>query len=143
MARKQKNTIEYFPHTVIHGKKMAYIRSKYKNNGYAVWFMLLEQLGKSDYHHIDLSDDVSKMYLSSEFMISEKLLFEIINDLVKLGDFDKEIWETHSVLYNQKFVDNIEDVYTKRSNSCVTRDSLLRLLREKGDLLCDKGDGNG
>ena len=125
MARKQRNDIDYFPHSVSHGKKMFYLRSKYKNDGYAVWFLLLEELGKADNHYLDLKDDVSRMYLSSSFMIEESLLMNIIQDLVKFKEFDTELWEKESILFNQNFVDSIEDAYKKRVNQCVTKTSLI------------------
>ena len=134
MARAQRNDIDYFPHSVKHGKKMFYIRSKFGNDGYAVWFMLLEQLGKTNYHYLDLKDEVQLMYLSSEFKVDENILMEIINTLVKFDEFDKELWEKESILYNEKFVDNIKDAYKKRSNECVSKTTLLILLTSKGRL---------
>ena len=132
MARKSRNDIDYFPHSVNHGKKMFYIRSKYKNDGYAVWFMLLEHLGRANYHFLDLLDKVELMYLSSEFSVTEELLIEIINSLVEFGEFDKELWEKESILFNEKFIDNISDAYRKRGNEIINKKSLLRLLEAKG-----------
>ena len=83
MARKERNNIDYFPHSVSHGKKMFYLRDKFNNDGYAVWFMLLEELGKADYHYLDLKDDIQLMYLSSEFKVSELMLNEIIEEIMK------------------------------------------------------------
>ena len=140
MARKERNNIDYFPHSVTHGKKMFYLRQKYQNNGYSVWFMLLEELGKSNYHYLDLSDDIQKMYLSSEFMVSEILLNEIITDLVKLGEFDVELWNNESILYNEKFVDNIKDAYKKRNNECIDKNSLVSLLLSKSRIKPSKSN---
>jgi hypothetical protein len=78
MARKERNNVDYFPHSVIHGKKMFYIRNKYKNDGYATWFILLEKLGSSEYHYLDLKEEMELMYLSSEIMIEVDLLDKII-----------------------------------------------------------------
>jgi len=132
MARKERNDIDYFPHSVSHGKKMFYLRATYGNDGYAVWFMLLEHLGKASYHYLDLSDDIELMYLSSEFKVSEIVLKEIINSLVKFGEFDAELWNENSILFNEKFVENISDAYKKRNNDCINKKSLLLLLEAKG-----------
>ena len=132
MARKEKNNVEYFPHSVNHGKKMFCIRSKYKNDGYAVWFMLIEQLGKADNHYLDLKDDVQMIYLSSELMVDETVLLDIINMLVKLNVFDSELWNKERILYNQEFVESIADAYKKRNNKCIDRNSLILLLISKG-----------
>ncbi|MGB0896856.1 MAG: DUF4373 domain-containing protein [Flavobacteriaceae bacterium] len=132
MARKERNNIDYFPHSVSHGKKMFYLRDKFKNDGYAVWFMLLEELGKADYHYLDLKDPIQLMYLSSEFKVSELMLNEIIETLVKFDEFDKELWSKEKILFNQKFNENISDAYKKRNNDCINKDSLLSLLIAKG-----------
>jgi hypothetical protein len=71
MARQERNDVDYFPHPVNHGKKMHYILNKYKNDGYTVWFRLLEELGKADYHYLDLSDEVQIMYLASTFLVTQ------------------------------------------------------------------------
>ena len=131
MARKSRNNVDYFPHSVSHGKKMFYIRSKFGNDGYAIWFMLLEKIGAAEYHYLDLSDKIQMMYLSSEFMVSEIVMKEVIDLLVEFGEFDAELWSEYKVLFNQKFIDNIEDAYSKRGNDCINRNSLLRLLSSK------------
>ena len=132
MARKERNNVDYFPHPVNHGKKMFYLRDKFGNNGYAVWFMLLEQLGKAESHYLNLKDDVELMYLSSEFKVSEEILIDIINTLVKFGEFDSQLWEENRVLFNTKFIENISDAYKKRNNNCIDKNSLLLLLSDKG-----------
>lgn len=132
MARKERNSVDYFPHSVNHGKKMFYLRDRFGNDGYAVWFMLLEQLGKSNYHYLDLSDDIEMMYLSSEFKVSELKLNEIISSLVKFGEFDKELWENNKILFNEKFNENISDAYKKRNNECPDREMLISVLKSKG-----------
>jgi len=132
MARKERNSVDYFPHSVTHGRKMFYLRSKFQNDGYAVWFILLEQLGKSEYHYLDLSDKIQLMYLSSECMVSEVVLKEIIKTLVDFEEFDKELWDNYNILFNEKFIDNISDAYKKRNNKCIDKNSLVTLLLAKG-----------
>lgn len=138
MARKERNSVDYFPHSVTHGRKMFYLRSKFGNDGYAVWFMLLEQLGKSEYHYLDLKDKIQLMYLSSEFMVTEIVLKEIISILVDFEEFDKELWDEQSILYNEKFIENVSDAYKKRNNECIDKKSLLSLLSSKGRSLSPK-----
>jgi len=105
--------------------------------------MLLEHIGKSSYHYLDLSDNIELMYLSSEFKVSEAVLREIINALVKFGEFDKELWEENSILFNEKFIENISDAYKKRNNDCVNKESLVVLLHSKGILKHLKSNPNG
>ena len=58
MARPQRRNVDYFPHYISHGMKMQYIQNKFGNDGYATWFKIMEKLGSSNDHHIDLSDDL-------------------------------------------------------------------------------------
>lgn len=134
MARGELNSVEYFPHSVTHGKGMFYMREKYANDGYAVWFILLEKLGKAEYHYIDVKDEIQLMYLSAECKVSVSILHDMIVDLVRLGEFDRELWEEESILYNQKFVDSIKDAYKKRRNECIDKNTLHILLQTKGRL---------
>lgn len=137
MARTKKNNVDYFPHYVSHGKKMFCLRAKYKNDGYAVWFMLLEKLGNAENHYLDLSSETEKIYLSSELMVSEEVLFDIINMLVTLEVFDSELWHKENILYNQEFVNNIQDVYNRRTGrECINRESLINILSSMGRNKC-------
>lgn len=132
MARPERNNVDYFPHGVIHGKKMSYIRKVYGNDGYAAWFILLEKLGKADFHYLDLKDEIEIMYLASEILVSEDLLNRIVTDLVRMGVFDRELWEKENILFNQTFIESVHDAYKKRANDCVDRESLLTHLSIKG-----------
>ena len=107
MARPERNNVDYFPHPVIHGKKMFYLRSKYKNDGYTVWFMLLEELGKANFHYLDFQDGTQLMFLSSQMIVSETTIIEIIEALIKFGEFDQQLWD-EKILFCQKFIDSIE-----------------------------------
>lgn len=132
MARPVRNDIDYFPHPVSHGKKMSYLEKKYGNDGYATWFKILEELGSTEFHYLNLSDEVQIMFLSDRCMISEEVLISIINDLVKLREFDKDLWENDKILFNEKFIESIKDAYKKRNNKCVDKKSLLTLLQGLG-----------
>jgi len=131
-ARKQKNTVDYFPHLIRGGKTMFIIESKYKNDGYATWFKILERLGTSENHFIDLSDNKEIMYLASTCNINEDLLNSIINDLVDLGKFDKDLWN-HNIIWSQDFVDNISDLYQRRKSEIPTKELIYKHLKVKYD----------
>ena len=131
MARQQKNNVEYFPHEVKEGKKMHYIESKYGNDGYAVWYKLLAELGGANYHYLDISDNITIMFLSASFKVSEELLKSIIFDIAVFGDFDAQLYKL-GILYNQRFVDSIKDAYLKRKYSVINKELLFELLQAKG-----------
>jgi len=131
MARGQRKDVDYFPHECNHGRKMNIIETRYGNDGYALWFKLLEQLGKANNHYINIADDTNLMFLSSVFRLSEERTLTILSDLAKLGGIDKFLFETHKVIYSQKFVDSIQDAYRKRNSSCIEYGGVLEELGVK------------
>jgi len=116
MAYEKQNTVDYFPHSVGHGRKMFIIRNQFGNDGYAVWFMLLEELGKANNHVLDLSDNTQVLYLCAEFKIQKELFFDIINTLVGFDEFDELLWKEAKVVYSEKFISSIKDAYKRRKN---------------------------
>jgi hypothetical protein len=126
MARQERNNVDYFPHLVTHGKNMYIIDKKYGNDGYVVWFRTLEELGRVDFHHLDLGDETRLLHLASLCNVSEERYLEIITMLVKLGEFDEDLFEKKRVLWDQEFIDSIQDAYRKRVNPCITAEELYK-----------------
>lgn len=124
MARPEKNTVEYFPFICKEGKAMFYIEQKYGNDGYATWIKILRQLAVTNYHYLNLSDATELMFLSAKCRVDEETLLNIILDLSKLGEFDSDMWEKHKVVYCDKFMENIKNVYEKRSNDILSYDQI-------------------
>ncbi len=87
------------------------------NDGYAVWFKLLELLGRSDGHYYDCTKTVDRDYLVSLMKVPEETVTEIINTLVEMEKLDRELWEERKIIWCQQFVDNLQDVYSKRTVS--------------------------
>ena len=140
MSRKKKNTVDYFPHLIEPGKSMFIIESTHKNDGYAVWFKILERLGKSENHFIDLGDQKELMYVASKCYVSTDLLTEIIGDLVQLGEFDEQLWTKKQVIWCQKFIDNIADVYKRRDAELPTLEQVCTTYKLKCQHINDNDD---
>jgi len=131
MARPERNTVDYFPHLISDGKKMFSIENKYKNDGYATWFKILEKLATTEFHYLDLNDEGEIMYLAAKCHISEQTLLSIITDLTRLSVFDKMLWE-NKIIWCQSFIDSIQDAYYRRNNKCMNYDSLCKHLKSLG-----------
>lgn len=128
MAREQRRDVDYFPHPCSHGRKMHIIETKYGNDGYAVWFKLLEQLGAANNHYIDISEEMNFMYLVSLFRVDEETAKSILSDLAKLGAIDRILYEDHKVIFSEKFVDSVKDAYRKRTSQVPEYSDVLELL---------------
>jgi hypothetical protein len=128
MARQQRNDVDYFPFYCKEGKAMHYIESQYGNNGYATWIKILRSLATTNYHFLNLSDKKELMFLATKCRVSEPELINIINDLVSLDEFDKELWAENQIVYCPKLIDSIRDAYKKRSNKLFNREELCAYL---------------
>lgn len=111
---------------------MFYIEQNYGNDGFATFVKLLRELAKTDYHYLDLSNNMTMMFISARCRVSKEMLEKIIADLVELGKFDKVLWTENRIIWCQDFIDNIQDAYSKRNNKCITYDGLLHLLHGLG-----------
>lgn len=117
MARPPKlQRVDYFPHMCIHnGKTLFILEQRYKEKGYTFWFKLLEKLGSTTGHALDLSDAAEWELFQVRSYCDESLCDEIMALLVRLDAIDGELWSTRRVVWCQNFVDNIADVYHKRN----------------------------
>lgn len=131
MARLERKNVDYFPHPCSNGDKMKYLRSKFGNDGYATWYVILEKLGRSEFHYIDLSQEMSLMFLADECIVDEKTLTDIIEVLVKFNEFDLEIWNGYKTIYCEKFIGNIADAWKNRKTEIPSREFILTLLSQK------------
>lgn len=132
MARPERNSVDYFPFICEDGNKMYVIEEKYGNDGFATFVKILRELAKAEYHYLNLSKGFRVMYLSAKCKVKEDILIKIIDDLVELEKFDRELWEKNKVIWCQDFVDSIQDAYSKRKNDCITYEGLLSLLPSLG-----------
>ena len=117
MGRTAKSGVDYFSHdTGAHNRKtISALRSRFGNDGYAFWFILLELLGEQQNLSLDCSDEINWIYLCTETQVSEKAAAEMLSLLSRVNAIDKELWINHQVIWCQGFADRLKDVYKKRS----------------------------
>jgi len=104
---------------------MFILEQKYGNDGYAFWFKLLEMLGNSEGHYIDLNDQTEWEFLTSKTRVSDETSEEILNLLAKLDAIDKELWDSR-IVWSQNFVDRIKDAYRNRLSEMPNKPDFLR-----------------
>ncbi len=114
MARRSRETIDYFPHDVNHGKTMKILEERYRNDGYAFWFKLLEVLGKYPGHYLDCNNETDWYFLMSETHVDENTCTGILDLLAKLDAIDRDLWKGARTVWSQNFVNRLEEVYKKR-----------------------------
>jgi hypothetical protein len=114
MSRNKTNTAEFFPHRVNHGKTMFKLEAKYSNDGYAFLFKLCEMLGAAENHYLDLSDTGDWDFFVIKMRISEEKCTAILADLVAWNKLDKELYEDHKIVWYEKFVQGLSQLYLNR-----------------------------
>lgn len=117
-GRKDKNTVDYFPHYCVAGKTRYILESKFGNDGYAVLFKTFELLGSSENHYYDFRTIEHQEFVSALTKIQVPELIKIYDLLSNLGTIHGELWG-HKILYSPKFVENVQDAYKRRSNLCM------------------------
>ena len=123
MARPKKRTVDYFPHQCKHGKTMFILEQKYGNDGYAFWFKLLELLGSTEGHYLQLENPADWEFLQAKTRLDDGFCREILDLLARLEAIDRELWESHRVVWSQNFVDGVTEVYRNRKVETPSRPS--------------------
>jgi len=125
MSRPKKNSVDYFPHQCSHGATMFILEQKYGNNGYAFWFKLLELLGKTENHYLDINDISKWQYIQAYVKLDENVCREILNLLSDLKAIDPELYET-GIIWSDNFLAGISDVYRNRTAEIPVKPDFLR-----------------
>jgi hypothetical protein len=115
VARTQKDVVSYFPHdaNACSGDTLTVLQSRFGNDGYAFWFKLLEKLASTDGHYLDCRNSTKWQLLLAKTGVNEITGVEIMKLLVEMQAIDEELWQS-SVIWCQKLVENIADVYKNR-----------------------------
>lgn len=124
MARPQKSTVDYFPLDCQLGDSINAIENIFGNDGFVVWIKLLQKLGRTEYHYIDIRNSVQKALFISIFKIPKERVLEILDMLASLECIDSELWK-YKIIYSQNFVNRISDAYRNRKNEILTREAIF------------------
>lgn len=116
MGRPRKQTADYFPHFVADGRTKFVLEDGWGNDGYAFWFKLLELLCKSDGHYYNCAENGNKRYLTALTKVDDAKADAILEALAEMGKIDRELWEQAQVIWCQNLVDNLADMYSKRTD---------------------------
>jgi len=104
LARPLKEGMDYFPHDVnaTSDKKIEALRALYGNDGYAFYFIMLEQIYQESSFELLISDAETReetlLILSKKIGITQEKFTQILNTALKWGCFDKKSFNDHGVL---------------------------------------------
>lgn len=129
MARPTKATVDYFPHDTEHGKTLFILENTWGNDGYATWFKILERLGSSKNHVINMNDPGEAAYTAAYCKVSQDTLFAILDQCSALNAINPDLWRK-KLIYSQNFVNNVTDAYRKRLEKLPSEESIKKLYFE-------------
>lgn len=131
MARKEKYTLDYYPHYAIQGDIVNVIQELYGNDGYAVLHKNYEQFCLRDNQYIDLSNYSTLAVIAAYCKVTKERYLEIVEELVKLDAYDKDFWEQKKILISEKFMENTKEAYSRRKNEAPNFERLKNKLQQK------------
>lgn len=119
-GRKQKRSVDYFPHFVESGKTLFTLEKMFGNNGYSTPFKVLEILASTEDHFCDFSAEEDWLYICAKLNLDEDLSLKILGMMAKLDFIDKHLYE-NKVLWCGNLVENLRPVYEKRKSELPSR----------------------
>jgi hypothetical protein len=129
MARPIKATVDYFPHVTEHGKTLFVLENIWGNDGYATWFKILERLGASENHVIDLNEEAEAAYLAAYCKIQKETLFAILDQCSVLNAINPGFWRK-KLIYSLKFVENVSDAYRNRKEKLPSEEKIKIIYKQ-------------
>lgn len=136
MARPQSGGVDYFPHQCNHGKTLFILEQRFGNDGYALWFKLLELLGKTPGHSLDLTSPPDLQYFLAYVRLDEQTAIAALNICADLDAIDEFLWRQRRTIWSYNFVENLVPVYRKRKSDVPTPPGV------SADEIGVSGDGN-
>jgi hypothetical protein len=133
MARHSKATVDYYPKKVTESDSLQILQDNFANDGYVFWFKLLDLLGRTERHYLDLSTEENKIKLEllcGKSRISHEKGLQILKRCSELGMIDKELYKQEIIL-SENFLDGIEDAYKRRKVDFWNRNTIIQFLSEK------------
>lgn len=116
MGRLPKIGIDYFTHDVgaAIGPTLFTVQNSFGNDGYALWFKLLEFMGTKEDLYADFSVVKDWEYFLAIARVDETKAKDILNLLAKIDAIDKELWIKHQIAWSDNFAGRAKPVFDKR-----------------------------
>lgn len=119
VGRPEKYTVDYFQHDCLPKGTLKVLEEQWKNDGYAFWFKLLETLGTSKGHFLNLNERGKMLLLSAKTYLPPAKCTEILCTLAELEAIDPDLWE-NKIVWCDNFVKRVSHLYGKRTNGLPT-----------------------
>ena len=116
MARPKLNSADFFPHYCRGEELLFVIEERYKNDGYAFWFKLRETLGAAPNHFLRRDDIKAWSVFRAKARLNEQKCIEILDYMAEIWAVDQDLWRQDGTIWIQELVDDLSELYRKRSS---------------------------
>lgn len=117
MGRSKKLTLDFFIHDV-HASddiKIQLLEARFKLEGYATFFKLLELLGRHEGVQLPLTDHKLVRLLALKFHLRDEVhLLAIIQECVELELFDRQMWESERIVFSHDLLENNRSQFNRK-----------------------------
>lgn len=146
MGRQPEEGLKYFKHFVDGSFKptLFTIEEKFQNDGYAVWFKLLEMLGETPTLSLDFNNRSTWSYFLARVHLSnaEDRALSILDMLSECHAIDSELW-ADKIVWVENLASNSSGVFQKRGSTIPGKPEIhaqpsLSVQQDSVDDLADK-----
>ena len=116
MGRLPKIGVDYFTLDVhaASGPTLFTVQNRFGNDGYALWFKLLEFMGTQEKLYADFSVPKDWEYFVSLARVDKDRAVAILDLLANIDAIDKELWTTKKIVWSNNFAGRAKPVFDKR-----------------------------
>ena len=112
MAKKTKLGLDYFYHPCHYKDDLKYIFSKYKSDGYKIFF----EISRSIYRHLGYymkAGEKNLYILSAESEVSIEVLKNVLDDCISENIFDGSLYKKYNIITSVDFQETYFEVILK------------------------------
>src|SRR3990167_2870698 len=114
-GRPPKETVDWFPHdaNASEGKTLTILQNRFGNDGYSVWFRLLERISSTRNHIVWQRNSEDREYLAARLYVSPEKLTAILDKLAELHAIDPDLYK-RGAIWCGNLVNRVASVYSSR-----------------------------
>ncbi|MCT8138620.1 DUF4373 domain-containing protein [Anaerobacillus sp. CMMVII] len=132
MARPQKNGLEYFALDVVLSDEVELIEAEHGLEGFAILIKMFQKIYSQGYYYE--WDEKQKILFSNKVSSDRNLVVSVIEDCVRWGIFNKDLYEKYSILTSKRAQNHYITAIYKRVNVQMIEEYLLVDVSDKKNI---------
>jgi len=130
VAKKLKETVDYFPFFVKDGKTSFLLKKKYGLAGIGFFTELMRWLSQTPKHYYSFNDEYDKLRIIEYIGVSEKEIESMLYDVASTDKIDYELWHGYRIIISKDFIESLTEAYKRRASSIPTFDEIKQEIKQ-------------